>query len=167
MPPNAPTCAHGSFDKKRPGCVTVSWTAPESRPARYEVVAQPTLSVHTTKDTSLCVCGLEAGATYSFEICAVAADGTKSQPATTDEVVVAKTAPSSLWQWSAWVIVLAFIGAAFATFFVVTKRPTGHSLGYACGVVAVGLALLSAIGGTYGFWRAIIGRIHVVVATPR
>jgi ABC-type uncharacterized transport system permease subunit len=47
--------------------------------------------------------------------------------------------------------------AGATVFFAVHKHRTGHSLGYAWWIVALGVLLLTLIGGKYGVWRAIIG----------
>jgi hypothetical protein len=92
--------------------------------------------VHSTKGTELTVCGLEAGATYSFDVRSVAADGTKSSPATTSDVIVQGKSPSSLWVFTSIGIIALLAIAGFATFFAVNKHHTGHSLAVTIQVVA-------------------------------
>lgn len=146
-----------TFDGVDPGCVKLNWSAPGVAPASYAVVSHPGLTVRSTKATNLTVCGLEAGTNYSFDVLSVAADGTKSAPATMAHVTVERTKPASTWVVTSIATVALLAIAGIATFFEVDKHHTGHSLAYACWVVAAGLALLTVVGGKHGFWGVVIG----------
>src|SRR4051794_38725197 len=115
--PNVPTNATATVKLASPGCATVAWEKPAAaangaekpadaaNAASYEVVALPTMTVHTTSALELKICSLEHGAQYSFEVRTVE-DGAKSDPATTGSVKIPGAAPGWWWFWSGIVLAL-------------------------------------------------------------
>ena len=156
--PSPPTEASAISNSEAPGCATVKWTAPADATTEtsYQIVALPTMTVHTTPSSELEVCGLEAGAKYSFEIRAVL-DGAKSDPDTTSEVTIAAAQPARWFSWSSWGLILALVLAGGITALTGAAERDRAGVGFACGVLALALLILSWIGGRYGFWRPLIG----------
>jgi len=161
-----------------PGSLWVNVTPPDppagapvdwKPPASYEILARPTLTLHSAAIStaeedggvlSFEISGLETGATYSFDVRSVDKDGTKSSDVKTTNAAKVPTKPISwLWNWSSFGIGALFAIAGLATFLFVNRHSIGHSLGYGFWVVAAGVWLLTAVGwsGGHGFWTAVIG----------
>jgi hypothetical protein len=166
--PSAPLNATATASKESPGCATVAWEKPGDAQAgaTYEVIALPTMTVHTTDEgrpgvnkIELQICGLEPGAQYSFEVRTVEG-GAKSDAAKTGTVKIEAASPSVWWAVSAWALFLVPVGVAIATAFVSWPDATREGVAFACGVLALGLLLLNLCGGakSFGLWRGVIGK---------
>jgi hypothetical protein len=136
----------------------VAWEAPAGVEAgsSYEVVALPTMTVHTTNANKLEICGLEVGAKYSFEIRTVVG-GTKSDPVKTNEVTIGKANPSAWWLISSYLLVALLLAAVVVAILSISTERDRDGVAFACGVLTVGLLLLTVTGRSYGLWRAVIG----------
>jgi hypothetical protein len=150
-PPQDPKAESSS-----PGCVTVSWKAPAAGADSYTVLALPTNTLHTAKVSPLTICGLEAGARYSFEIRSVGADG-QSEPARAGPTPVEWETPSKAWGLTSWTAVVVVLAAGVVTLLLNWSAHTRHGVAFACGVVGLGLLVLTLVGGRYGLWRGVIG----------
>jgi hypothetical protein len=143
-----------------PGGVNVTWEHPASgQPDSYEVLALPTMTVHPARGdaTSLPVDGLEVGATYTFEIRSITADG-KSEPAQTPSVPIPEAVPSRHWRTTSCLLVGLLLLAGVVALLLHWSAATRHGLAFACGVVGLALGVLTLIGWPdYGLWRGVIG----------
>src|SRR5215831_19787789 len=94
-PPNPPTSV--TANPELTGCAaTVTWKAPAGDVTSYEVVAQPTQTLHAAAKSPITISELEAGAIYSFDVTAVNKKG-KSTPASTAPITIAGRAASVWW----------------------------------------------------------------------
>ena len=131
-----------------PGCVTVTWAEPKGvAGARYEIVALPTKTLYTATGKEREICGLEARASYSFELRTVL-DGARSDPVTAGPEEIMRGRISDWWRISSFGLAGLFVVAGFVTLLLHWTPHTRHGVAFACWVVFLGLLLLTLTGGT-------------------
>lgn len=151
-----------------PGCARLEWKAPATgTPKAYEVLAQPTMTLHTVpvaehvvdgQERPFDLCGLEAGATYSFTVATVDASGRSAAVAADPAMVTIMAGEAKrTWQYTSYGLAALTLVAGAVVRALHWTHHTRVSVSWALVVMAIALFALSATGGRFGLWRAVVG----------